>query len=346
MSFYIVPQQGGSCLICGKELNDSQEDLIGHRAENVQNTWHAIHRQCFMSKLQQNQRSLKCPFSGCTFEGTRFAGHCLQTIVQSNLGDRRSRSTPVASSKETHRRHDSTLRQADLAVAQQSHSTPLMSPNILFGNQLVLAASEGDLSTIDCLLKQKELISSRHLGSAVISAADQKVNSFEIVNLLLNYKNIADNDEISDYDLNCAAMHALNHKNIHVFERLITTDQPLNAIPFYPVVEEIIHQEKPDFLRLIWPRFSYDQTLQDRMIKIAIEKKHFNLVPIMLPRGAKISADNICKIFLKAAQLGSQETLDLLRQRQPISSEIYSAAINVAAYYKQPEIAQWLRDTL
>ena len=65
----------------------------------------------------------------------------------------------------------------------------------------------------------------------------------------------------------------------------------------------------------------------------------------MLPKGAKISAQNICKIFIKAAQLGSQDTLDLLRQRQPISSETYSAAIDVAAYYKQAEIAQWLRDT-
>ena len=82
------------------------------------------------------------------------------------------------------------------------------------------------------------------------------------------------------------------------------------------------------------------------MIKMAIEKKHFGLVPILLPRGAKISAHNIEKIFLKAAQLGSQEILALLRQRQPISSETYSAAIDIAAYYKHPEIAQWLKDPL
>ena len=347
MSFYIVPQQSGPCLICGKELNDSQEDLIGHRAENVQNTWHAIHQQCFMSLCQKNQPSLKCPFPGCSFEGTHFTRDRIQSIVKSNLrGGRRGHSSPDALLlEETPQHQEPTASQVDLAPPQQSHSTTLMSPNILFGNQLVLAASEGDLSTVDRLLKQKELISSRHLGSAVISAADQKVNSFEIVNLLLNYKNIADNDEISDYDLNCAAMHALNHEKTHVFERLITSDQPLNSIPFYPVVEEIVHRGKENFLRLIWPRFSYDQTLQDRMIKIAIEKKHFNLVPIMLPKGAKISAQNICKIFIKAAQLGSQDTLDLLRQRQPISSETYSAAIDVAAYYKQAEIAQWLRDT-
>ena len=180
----------------------------------------------------------------------------------------------------------------------------------------------------------------------MIEAADQKVNSLKIVNFLLNYKIVADNYEISGHYLNCAAMHALNHGNIDVFERLITTDQPLNSTPFYPVVQEIVHRGKADFLRLIWPRFSYDQTMQDRMIKMAIEKKHFGLVPILLPRGAKISAHNIEKIFLKAAQLGSQEILALLRQRQPISSETYSAAIDIAAYYKHPEIAQWLKDPL
>jgi len=331
--------------ISGKELNDSQKDLIGHRVENVQNTWHAIHRQCFMSMLQHNQRSLKCPFPDCTFEGTHFAGHRIQTIAQSNLRIQRSHSSPVAVFEKTSRHHESTVRQTDLAPPRQSHSTPLILPNIMVGNQLVLAASEGDLGTIDRLLKQKELISSRHLGFAVIEAANQKVNSLKIVNFLLNYKIVADNYEISGYYLNCAAMHALNHGNIDVFERLITTDQPLNSTPFYPVVQEIVHRGKADFLRLIWPRFSYDQTMQDRMIKMAIEKKHFSLIPIMLPSGATISDQNIGKIFLKTAQLGSKETLDLLRQRQPISPENYSAAIDIAAYYKHPEIAQWLRDT-
>lgn len=237
-AFNTLPLQEGQCLVCNNSLNDESQSLVGHGS-------HAIHQKCFVQLLRPDSLEIPCIFRNCSFRGNALDGQSLQQLVRRR-------------------------------VAPQLSPEPFApSPNITFGNQVILAISE-DIHELEQLLDQKQWLSYSQYAAAIINASDVQ-DGFQKIEMLLRYPKILGPSRLMTYDLSKAVRNAFNNKNLKCFIRLIPKD-----CEFLPVIQEIVEQGETEFLKIIWEKMIDKKVCVNSLIKRAKRNHHEDLIPILL----------------------------------------------------------------